>query len=1075
MIIPVLKFCHKTTLIFFEIAVGILLLFFVLVAVLFWKLSNGPVDITFATDSIKKILVATDDKTDIRFSSIIAEWPKFSGPISIGLSGVVLTENKIPILNIPQLGIRIAKTPLLIGQIHPEAIIIKDSTIKLLRTKNGGLHLLVNDSSNPLPKNLPQKTNITIKQLGEAFFQGGTLPDYRQIKPLSKLQRFSVENARVIIIDEEIGKRWNIPTFDFEVLRKPNQFTIVANYKEDTGQNSNFSFLLEKDKKLETIRLYGEIDKINASTLARLFLPVTADDDIKFIVKSKVEGQFDKDWNLVMLDGKLSSDEGTLSLDGLYQSPLKFSGLQVNLSFDKKTNKITLHDSQIGLNNYILNMKGEKLIDKKSSIFALNLQMPDMSLDELQSLWPHNQKDTLAADWITKRMTKAKMKNINIMVPVDVDNIMNTNAEKIQASLDFENLTADYRAPLTPLSEAKGSAILKDDILSVALTSGKIGDIDVKRGKIDIPHLTHPTLIGDALIDADMTGNVASFLNYIRLDPINLGEKIPLDPKNVKGLATVNGQVSFPALKDLPKDQVKVVATVKMNDVVLPKIVRGMDLTGGPFDLSVNKGVVIVSGKGALNAQPIQLTYTEHIDPQNAPFISSAQAEIKATKDIRQKFGVKLDDFMEGDVPVKIDYQQKINLDETVNIIADLSPIIVKFAPFKYNKPIGRGGQASCDVMIKKGDVQTVKNLKIKIDKAGEASGQIAFGKVGSVWDVKTGQFSNITLAGANNFSLNFNQSAPDLFDVTIKGKQLDARPFLGGASDKTSGGTSRVNAVVNVSQIKTGDRPEQLLRSPSLSLRTSANGDVAFMDLKGSVDGGSISVQISPNSAGKTTLAIKSDNAGSALKTLDIYDNIIGGQMDIKGTQITGGGINDIVGRGMVTNFTIVKAPFLAKIINLFSLSGLTELLQNKGIEFKSLKTDFEWKDIQSTRIISLRNGRTTGASIGLTFGGTINQDEDKLDISGTFVPVSEINSIFNKIPLIGTLLTGGKNGGIIAATYSMKGKSENPTVLLNPLSVLTPGFLRSILFENDQTDFDSDNDKTQSRKSPQKRSVNN
>ncbi len=43
-----------------------------------------------------------------------------------------------------------------------------------------------------------------------------------------------------------------------------------------------------------------------------------------------------------------------------------------------------------------------------------------------------------------------------------------------------------------------------------------------------------------------------------------------------------------------------------------------------------------------------------------------------------------------------------------------------------------------------------------------------------------------------------------------------------------------------------------------------------------------------------------------------------------------------------------------------------------------------------------------------------------------------------------MGDLLTGG--GGLIAASYTMTGASEDPKVLINPLSVLTPGILRTI-----------------------------
>jgi hypothetical protein len=58
-------------------------------------------------------------------------------------------------------------------------------------------------------------------------------------------------------------------------------------------------------------------------------------------------------------------------------------------------------------------------------------------------------------------------------------------------------------------------------------------------------------------------------------------------------------------------------------------------------------------------------------------------------------------------------------------------------------------------------------------------------------------------------------------------------------------------------------------------------------------------------------------------------------------------------------------------------------------------------------------------------------------------------VNKAIGSIPLIGDVLTGG-TGALIAATYKMKGRGgKDPEVSVNPLSVLTPGILRRILFE--------------------------
>lgn len=1062
---------------FFELLVVLVLIAIGMMCVLFWKFSQGPVDITFAADAIKSALVVSGQKTNLEFKSIVAEWPEFSGPISIGMSGVQLSENSKPILTVPQLGIRIAKAPLFIGQIHPEAVIVKDATIKLYRAKTGGVHLLLaeDETEKPVVPEAEKDSKTSFKDIGEALFQGGTLPDYPQISPLSKLEKFSIENTHVLIIDEEFGTGWNIPDLDFELLRAENQFTMDIHYQEGKEPRTNLSVLVTRSPEDKSIQIEASIDQVNVSTLGRLFLPVENQKELQFILKGKMDGHLDKDWSPLTLETDIASDEGQFNLDGLYQTPLKFSKLEAHLSYDKASNKIVLHDTHVDINNRTLQIKGEKIASDKSDIFGLSVQVPELTFDEIHDIWPDNMKDTIAADWLVKRLSAAKIRDFKVYIPLDLDDITNVDPEMLDASWAFENLTADYQPPLYPATHAKGIATLKGDVLTIDIESGKLGDMVVDKGKVSITHLTHPTKIGDVVIDADLRGDVSTVLEYISLDPISLGNQVGLDPDKVKGKTKLNAKVSFPALKDLPKDDVKVVVQATLNDVLLPSIVRGMDLTGGPYNLSVKGGGVTVSGQGALNKQPIDLTYTQYIDPSTAPFLSSIKAKILADKALREKFGVHLDQFIDGTVPVQVEYQQERNQDETVSMKADLTPVILQFSPFRYKKKIGQVADASAQILIQKGEVRHINDLKITIDKGGMATGDIKFGRVGKTNDVKTGKFSNVTLAGANQFALDFTQTSPNVFDIDITGKQLDARPFLsGGAKDiKKSGDASVVNATVKVAQIKTGAGSEHLLLSPVLSLKTDAAGDVSFLDLRGGFPGGTVSVSLKLDDQGRTKLQIKSDNAGGALKALDLYDQMIGGQMDIRGIQIKGGGINDIVGRAIIKDFTVVKAPILAKLINLFSLSGLTELLQNKGIEFKNLKTDFEWKDTKAGRIVSLQNGRTTGASIGLTFGGNINQDKGTVDISGTFVPMSEINGFFSKIPLIGSLLTGGKNGGIIAATYAMTGQSSDPKVFLNPLSVLTPGFLRSILFEGNKDildDVPSDQNDTPSQPAKKK-----
>src|SRR3546814_1328372 len=56
----------------------------------------------------------------------------------------------------------------------------------------------------------------------------------------------------------------------------------------------------------------------------------------------------------------------------------------------------------------------------------------------------------------------------------------------------------------------------------------------------------------------------------------------------------------------------------------------------------------------------------------------------------------------------------------------------------------------------------------------------------------------------------------------------------------------------------------------------------------------------------------------------------------------------------------------------------------------------------------------RIYGASLGLTAKGNIDFDRDAIDLTGVVVPAYSINNFLSKIPLLGTILTGGEGEGL-------------------------------------------------------------
>ena len=181
-------------------------------------------------------------------------------------------------------------------------------------------------------------------------------------------------------------------------------------------------------------------------------------------------------------------------------------------------------------------------------------------------------------------------------------------------------------------------------------------------------------------------------------------------------------------------------------------------------------------------------------------------------------------------------------------------------------------------------------------------------------------------------------------------------------------------------------------------------------------------------------------------LDALNWTDDVIGGKLEMDGTSRKMG--DPLFATLSVEDYKVLDLPFMARLINTLSLDGVAHLLSNdKGLAFEKLKGTL----VIDGDVLRFKKLRTAGGSLGLTAAGTIDTASKNIDLEGTVVPFSGVNTIIGSIPIIGDLLTGGSGGGVFAATYYAKGKLSDPQFSTNPLSALAPGIVRNIFFLDD------------------------
>ncbi len=92
------------------------------------------------------------------------------------------------------------------------------------------------------------------------------------------------------------------------------------------------------------------------------------------------------------------------------------------------------------------------------------------------------------------------------------------------------------------------------------------------------------------------------------------------------------------------------------------------------------------------------------------------------------------------------------------------------------------------------------------------------------------------------------------------------------------------------------------------------------------------------------------------------------------------------------------------------------------------------------------LNDARASNPSLGLTAEGRIGLSSGQVALNGTIVPAYFFNAMLGQLPLVGKLFSPEKGGGVFAARFALDGSMDEPSVSINPVSALTPGFLRDI-----------------------------
>jgi hypothetical protein len=216
---------------------------------------------------------------------------------------------------------------------------------------------------------------------------------------------------------------------------------------------------------------------------------------------------------------------------------------------------------------------------------------------------------------------------------------------------------------------------------------------------------------------------------------------------------------------------------------------------------------------------------------------------------------------------------------------------------------------------------------------------------------------------------------------------------------------------------------------------------------MSGTVGKGAVTAGLANTAQGRTVTVAAADT-GMLARALFSFTGLSGGALAVTATlpgragdPDTGAGTPDFQGRLTITDFKMVNQSFFARLFSAVSFTGVGDLLQNQGISMDKFEMPFSSKN----SVIAIHDAVFAGG-VGGSAEGYVDRPKNQVAIKGSLIPAYSLNSFISNVPLLGDLLASKKGEGILGVTYSMTGPADSPAISVNPLSMLTPGFLRRI-----------------------------
>jgi AsmA-like C-terminal region/Protein of unknown function len=726
---------------------------------------------------------------------------------------------------------------------------------------------------------------------------------------------------------------------------------------------------------------------------------------------------------------------GTILLAGTdNEPPLIFNRISIGMKFDTDRKRVLL--TQADISNGEIGIAGTGSIDYANEArLQLGFAGTPMSASALKRMWPILIVPEVR-EWVIERIERGTLQRIEVGVNSPVRNLSRKGPPIPDDGLAVNIVASGVTARPVDDMPAVRDADLK------ARVTGRTATVTIGQGIADTP-AGRKINISDFIFEVpDMAPKPSPSKVKFRVDcPVPAAAEILasdrisdlsgtlIDPNASKGNVAATITMGMPVKGSMTKADTTYTVIGDLSGFAADKLVMNQKLEANALKVLANNAGYQVKGDVKINGQAASLDYRK-------PSEGDADIRLQATLDdaSRARLGIDLGPAVSGSIPIKVVGKIGEN-DSRVGIEADLTSLRLDNILPGWVKVPGKSGKATFNVVKKE---QSTLFQDIVVEGGGVSiKGSLEVDQNG---DLMSANFPTYAPSDGDKTTLKAERGADGVVKVTMRGDVFDGRGFLKSAisgRDDPKSKSRNLDLDIDVKLGAVAGYNGEALRSVD-SKFSRRNGIVKNFTLSGKVGRDTpLTADLRGRGAGqgRDIIVLQTNDAGAFFRFTDMYSKVVGGQLSLALEPPT---VEPSAKEGLINvrDFSIRGEASLDRVA-----AGNSTGTQS-GVSFTALRAEFTRQNGQ----LSIRDGVVKGPMIGATIEGSIDTVANQVRMSGTFIPMYGVNNMFGQLPVLGLILGGGSNEGLIGVTYEVVGTPGQPVLRVNPISAVMPGVLRKI-----------------------------